>query len=101
MNANRRVEFVSPPLAKMAAADRKWGRYCRMIDVSDIGAQLEIAGPEQVMDEFFLLLSTIGQPAFRRCKVIWIKGVRLGVTFEKSKLSAKLLEESPPTWDGN
>jgi PilZ domain-containing protein len=103
MNANSRkgplrVEFVSPRPAQIVAADRTWRRDCRMIDVSDTGAQLEMAFPEEVIDEFFLLLSSVGKPAFRRCKVVWAKGVRLRVTFDKKKLSAKLLEESPPSW---
>ena len=103
MDANHRsdpprVDFVSPPLAKMVSVDRAWCRYCRMINVSDFGALLEMQVPEEVIDEFFLLLSTVGKPAFRRCKIVWIKGVRLGVTFEKSMLSARLLEQSPPSW---
>jgi hypothetical protein len=105
MYANRRrgpprVEFVSPPLAKMVAADQTWSRDCRMIDVSDTGAQLEMAAPGEAIDEFFLLLSAIGKPAFRRCKVVWTRGVRLGVTFDKGEISAELLEASPPGWAG-
>jgi hypothetical protein len=94
------VEFVSPPQARMVAADHEWGRDCRLIDASDCGAQLEIGKPDGTIDEFFLLLSTVGKPAFRRCKVVWKRGTRLGVTFDKKKVSAKLLEASPPlSWE--
>lgn len=98
-NGPPRVEFVSPPRARMMAADRTWRRDCLMIDASDAGAQLEMEKPDDVIDEFFLLLSAVGKPAFRRCKVVWTRGVRLGVTFERKQLSAKILQESPPGWN--
>lgn len=83
----------------MVAADRTWRRDCRLIDASDIGAQLEMEKPDDVITEFFLLLSAVGKPAFRRCKVVWTKGARVGVTFDRKKLSAAILEGSPPGWE--
>ena len=86
--ANRRKGIarvpINPPRAvRLMAIDGTWCRECTMIDASESGAQLEITPPALTAKEFFLLLSFVGQPAFRRCRLVWIDGARIGVTFEK------------------
>jgi hypothetical protein len=89
-----RVHFEPAVKVKLMAIDGTWCRECLLVDVSDTGARLLIAGFGTVIEEFFLMLSSIGNPAFRRCKRAWIKGDQLGVWFEKRHVPSKLLEES-------
>jgi hypothetical protein len=70
------------------AIDGTWCRDCRMIDVSDSGAQLECEGSVAGITVFFLVLSKNTHPAFRRCKVVWTNGNRMGVNFDKGALRA-------------
>jgi len=38
--------------------------------------------------EFFLILTEGAHPAFRRCKLVWVNGDRMGVQFEKAAAAA-------------
>jgi len=57
-------------------------RECLFCDVSDKGAQLTVAEPDRLPDQFTLALSAAGA-ASRRCRVIWIRGKQVGVQFLK------------------
>jgi hypothetical protein len=83
----------------MMAIDGTWHRDCLLIDVSDSGAQLAAEVSGLATDEFFLLLSSVGVPAFRRCRRAWVEGARMGVWFEKKRLSGKLLKRSSRNWE--
>jgi hypothetical protein len=63
-----RVQFEPPLKVTMMAIDGTWARECLLIDVSDSGAQIGMKDTGVSTEEFFLLLSSIGTPAFRRCK---------------------------------
>jgi len=63
-------------------------RECSLCDVSDKGAQITIAGPDSLPDEFILALSADGA-ATRRCRVIWKNGNQVGVQFLKRTNNAK------------
>jgi PilZ domain len=58
------------------------GEPCILLDVSESGANLEMEGSATVLQarEFFLLLSSTGL-AFRKCELVWIDGVQVGVRF--------------------
>jgi hypothetical protein len=85
-----RVQFERAINVMMMAIDGTWARECLLIDVSDSGAQLAIESPCPSTEEFFLLLSSVGVPAFRRCK----RAYRIGVWFDKKQLAGKLLKRS-------
>jgi PilZ domain len=79
--ANRvQIEHRHP--VNLMGVDGTWRRSCFLLDVSDTGARLEVEGAVNVLQakEFFLVLSSTGL-AFRRCELIWIDGVQVGVRF--------------------
>jgi hypothetical protein len=40
------------------------------------------------LNEFFLVLSeTTTQPVYRRCKLVWVNGNRMGVEFQRGHTS--------------
>jgi hypothetical protein len=79
---------------------------CALCDASQEGAQLAVANPEALPDEFILALSSDGA-ARRRCRVTWRAADSIGVQFLKDmKKSARALrrpaarielEQAPPT----
>jgi hypothetical protein len=82
LRKSRRVIFERGYAAHMMAIDGTWRRSCKMLDVSDTGAQLTIEGSVEGLQlkEFFLLLSSTGL-AYRRCQLAWVNGDRVGVYF--------------------
>jgi hypothetical protein len=94
-----RVQFEPALNVRMMAIDGTWHRDCLLIDVSDSGAQLAAEVSGLATEEFFLLLSSVGAPAFRRCRRAWVEGNRIGVWFEKKRLPKKLPERSPRNWE--
>ena len=81
----KRVQFGSGFTARITAIDGTWQRECRISDVSDTGAKLNIFGSVDGIDmkEFFLNLSPTGT-AHRRCERVWINGAEAGVRFIKN-----------------
>jgi|ERR1700712_4131445 hypothetical protein len=72
----KRVRFAS-----LMAIDGTWRRECTVVDISDEGAQLSAANVGGLqLTEFFLLLTAVGV-AYRRCKLAWVNGESIGVTF--------------------
>jgi hypothetical protein len=69
----------------MMTIDGTWARECLLMDASDSGAQIAVKDSGVLTEEFFLLLSTIGIPAFRRCKRAWVEGNLIGVSFDKTR----------------
>jgi hypothetical protein len=53
---------------------------CVVRNVSDTGAQLEVASPVGIPGEFNLMIS--GNIAKRPCRVAWVKDKRIGVAFK-------------------
>jgi hypothetical protein len=84
-----RVEFEPALKVRIMAIDGTWARECLLIDASDTGAQIALVGPATSTQEFFLVLSSIGIPVFRRCKRAWTEGDRIGVSFDKKGPQAK------------
>lgn len=64
--------------AKLVGPDTECNAF--IIDISNSGAQLEVLNPQELPDEFSLLIG--GQSAVQRlCRVVWRSNARLGVTF--------------------
>jgi hypothetical protein len=87
-----RVRFDRPLQVKVMAVDRTWCRDSLVIDISDTGAEIEVAGYAAELTEFFLLLTSFGNRVFRRCKREWVHGARVGVRFNKTNIGMKSLE---------
>ena len=66
----------------------------RLIDISDGGGQVETTGQVVELTEFFLMLTTFGNPVFRRCKREWVQGARVGVSFKKTNFGVETFEEA-------
>jgi hypothetical protein len=66
--------------------DGTWQRECTVTDVSDGGAKLTVSDSIEGLPlrEFFLVLSSTGL-AYRRCKLAWVNGDEIGVTFVRRK----------------
>ena len=84
-----RIQFAIPIEGSIMAIDGTWCRKCTVIDISETGAQLCIEAGSATIVEFFLLLSRQGQSVSRRCKRVWNKGERIGVDFDKTKVTDK------------
>lgn len=85
----KRVDFSTPKDVNIVAIDGTWRRPCKLLDVSDGGAKLLVENIESLpAKEFFLLFATMGT-AFRRCKLTWVNGSQMGVTFLAEKESRR------------
>jgi hypothetical protein len=90
-----RIGFERGVDVQIMGIDGTWRRSCRMMDVSEGGAMLVVAGSVGELDlkEFFLLLSSTGL-AYRRCKMVRVNGDRIGVTFLKPECRKKTASPS-------
>ena len=81
-----RIRFELGYGAHIMAIDGTWQRRCLVDDVSATGAKHTVldAFSGLKLDEFFLLLSTVGK-VHRRCKLAWVSGDTLGVSFLSAK----------------
>jgi hypothetical protein len=82
----KRVTFEHPVQAQLMAIDGTWRRECSIEDVSDEGAKLSVGSSIEglQLSEFFLVLSSTGL-AYRRCRLAWVNGDQIGVTFLKHR----------------
>ena len=82
--ASSRIRFEHPVPTQLMAIDGTWRRECTMEDVSEEGAKLTVGSSIEGLQlkEFFLVLSSVGL-AYRRCKLAWVHGDQIGVTFLK------------------
>jgi hypothetical protein len=87
-----RVTFETPIEGQMMAIDGTWRRKCSVVDMSDTGAQLCVEDTGATLAEFFLVLSPFGHPVFRRCKRVWNRGDRMGVNFDRTKVTDKTMK---------
>jgi hypothetical protein len=91
----RRVSFM-PPLAVTAMTiDGTWRVDGLLKDISDSDARIELTDYAADLSEFFLLLTTFGNPVFRRCKRRWINGAQMGVSFVKSSIGIQSSSDLP------
>jgi len=80
--AGPRISFGHERLAQMMSIDGTWRRDCMIENVSDGGARLTVGDSIEGLqiNEFFLVLSSMGL-AYRRCRLIWVNGDQIGVSF--------------------
>ena len=71
--------------ATLVGPNTKWNAF--IIDISDSGAQLEVLNPQEIPDQFSLLIG--GQSAVNRvCHVVWRSDTRVGVKFVRQSEQA-------------
>jgi len=77
-----RVRFEHERPAQMMAIDGTWRRPCFIDDISDGGAKLTVGDSIKGLPlrEFFLVLSSMGL-AYRHCRLVWVNGDQIGVSF--------------------
>jgi hypothetical protein len=77
-----RVRFDHERPAQMMAIDGTWRRDCIIEDVAEGGAKLSVVDSITGLQltEFFLVLSSMGL-AYRHCKLAWVNGDTIGVSF--------------------
>ena len=77
-----RIRFDHERPAQMMAIDGTWRRDCIIEDVGEGGARLSLgdAITGLQLTEFFLVLSSMGL-AYRHCKLAWVNGDQIGVSF--------------------
>jgi hypothetical protein len=85
-----RVQFERKHMVNIIGVDGTWRRSCTLLDASEIGAKLEVEGSVDALkaQEFFLILSSTGL-AFRRCELVWVNGVHVGIRFVTEKAKKK------------
>lgn len=59
------------------------GLSCRVRNVSDTGACLEIESPQGIPNKFFLLID--GDKRGRQARVVWREGRKLGVAYAEAE----------------
>jgi hypothetical protein len=69
-------------------------RECTLCDASQEGAQLAVADPNSLPDEFILALSSDGA-ARRRCRVVWRTDNQVGVEFLKDTTKGRASTRVP------
>jgi hypothetical protein len=84
-----RIKFDRPLDVRIMSIDGTWCRDCHLIDMSETGARIELTSPAADLTEFFLLLTTFGNPVFRRCKREWVDGAVMGVSFRSDAIGVK------------
>ena|SRR5689334_11026120 len=80
--AGPRISFGHKRPAQMMSIDGTWRRDCIIDNVSDGGARLTVGDSIKGLHltEFFLVLSSTGL-AYRRCRLVWVNGDQIGVSF--------------------
>src|SRR6202011_3666502 len=85
-----RVTFSRGYGVCIMAIDGTWRRDCLLSAISDSDAILTVEGSIQGLNlkEFFLLLSSTGL-AYRRCELVHVNGLEMGIQFLKGKNNKK------------
>lgn len=87
---HHRVRFENLVSARMMGIDGTWHRECVVDDISDGGAKLTVCGSigNLPLQEFFLVLSSTGL-AYRHCRLVWVNGEQIGVSFQGRKAAKR------------
>lgn len=93
---SHRVLFTRSYRASVLSIDGTRRLDCELVEISETGAQLIIRKSIADLKEFFLVLSSVGAPAYRRCRLAWVDGERVGVRFllKTSKKQGETTEET-------
>jgi hypothetical protein len=82
----RRVQFEPPREVAVMSIDGTWSAEAVLIEISAKEARIRSPILRAELPEFFLMLTTFGNPVFRRCKRAWVNGPEMGLTFAKRKI---------------
>ena len=77
----RRVHFEPPREVAVMSIDGTWRAEAVLIDISATDARIRSPILRAELPEFFLMLTTFGNPVFRRCTRAWVNGPEMGLTF--------------------
>src|ERR1700733_262569 len=88
-----RVIFEQPLDVGVLTIDGTWPGEGLLMEMTDAAARLKMTGHASELTEFFLILNRFGPPAFRICKRIWVVGEQTGVSFNKTNIGIRSLEE--------
>ena len=88
-----RLIFEQPLDVRVMTIDGTWSGEGLLMEMTDAGARLKMTGHASELTEFFLILNRFGPPAFRICKRIWVVGEQTGVSFNKTNIGIRSLEE--------
>lgn len=88
----KRIKFEPPLNATCVAVDGTGTTSCRVIEVSNSGAQLECPSLPPNAAEFFLLFTSSLNPVYRRCERAWVRGIYVGVKFLPPTATALVYE---------
>jgi len=88
-----RVQFEPPLDVRVMTIDGTWSGESGLIEISDNGARLKVTGHATELTDFLLILNSFGPPVFRHCKRVWVQGQLIGVSFNKTNIGIKPLEE--------
>ncbi len=69
--------------AKILTDEKGSPRACSIADISQTGARIVLASDEELPQRFLLLLSSQG--ARRICRLVWRRGLTVGVEFPDSQ----------------
>ncbi len=91
---SQRVRFEHSRHAQLMAIDGTWRLPCTIDNVSDGGAKLTLGDSVQGLQlkEFFLVLSSMGL-AYRHCRLVWVNGDQIGVSFANRGRATKKAEK--------
>jgi hypothetical protein len=81
------VTFEEPFDAKCVFDDSGLSADCKVIRISETGAELELAQHAANRKTFLLVFTPPPRAVVRRCKRTWIKGWRIGVVFRREQAS--------------
>jgi hypothetical protein len=88
-----RVIFEQPPDVRVMTIGGTWSGEGLLMEMTDAGARLKMTGHASELTEFFLILNRFGPPVFRLCKRMWVVREQTGVSFNKTNIGIKSLEE--------
>ena len=88
-----RVIFEQPVDVRVMTIDGTWSGEGLLMEMTDAGARLKMTDHARELTEFFLILNRFGPPVFRLCKRIWVVGEQTGVSFNKTNIGIRSIEE--------
>jgi hypothetical protein len=82
LKGSDQVVFEAGFKARIMGIDGTWWRECYIEVISQSGAKITVEGNVEnlKLNEFFLMLSTVGN-AHRKCELVYVKGDEIGVRF--------------------
>jgi PilZ domain len=104
LKGSDQVVFEAGFKARIMGIDGTWWRECYIEVISQSGAKITVEGNVEnlKLNEFFLMLSTVGN-AHRKCELVYVKGDEIGVRFlqksegkRRSRLSITESEDFAP-----